>query len=156
MLQVIFFAFIISSKSLHFLKISSPQIKEDNLEQKRIEDSTVFNKPPLYWYHKFVFAHFSSLANVPQAEHYAQERKLREERDQNLDQIDKLKRQIGFISRDTEHAVLKIKNEMIKANSDKKARDIVETQRETAIKFEINHDEMWYYYTKHRLMITVG
>merc|ERR1712076_225182 len=53
-------------------------------------------------------------------------------------------------TRDYDHKILSEENKLIKAKQELKNIDKIATQRETAVKFEINHDEMWRKYYEFR------
>jgi len=90
---------------------------------------------------------------VPLPQHYTNERNLRIERDNLLNKVDALSRKKGFEERDTSHKVLKIENQIAKSKEELVNVNKISTQRETAVKFEINHDEMWKKYYQKRLGI---
>lgn len=101
----LFIALISYTSTLHQAPLPSPkqklpssapstqQIKLDHLQEEKVEDSDVFHKPTLFWYHSFVKQ--SGNAN----EHpkntmtgYESEEELRMKRDGNLDKIDSIER----------------------------------------------------------------
>lgn len=113
----------------------------------------MFHKPPLYWYHHYIAEHekVKKVIVTPQKQHFKNERELRLERDENKDRIDKLSRRERFIERDTDHENLKLQNKKVKLESKLKSSEKMATQRMTAIKFQINHNEMWKVYYEERL-----
>jgi hypothetical protein len=132
---------------------SGGQKDMNHLEELKVEQSPVFQHKPLYYYHKFIKEHNQVSSKVPIAQHYANERRFRIERDNLLNKIDALSRKKGFQIRDTEHAVLKIENQIASTKTSLTEVNKIATQRETAVKFEINHDEMWKKYYQKRLAL---
>jgi len=128
----------------------------NSLEEMKVETSPVFQKKPLYYYHKFIQQHNQVKKTVPLVKHYSNERHIRIERDNLLNKMDALNRKKGFQERDTEHAVLKIENEVVKAKEALADAKKISVQRETAVKFEINHNEVWKKYYQKRLGINQG
>lgn len=147
---------LLSLLLISYIDCSNTQKDMNSLEELKVESSPVFQHAPLYYYHKFVREHNKVKKNVPLKEHYANERRLRIERDNNLNQIDRLRRQRGFLKRDIEHEGLKLENEEVKEKEALHNVNKIATQRETAVKFEINHDEMWKKYYDKRLKINQG
>ena len=135
------------------LPVSNSQKKMNHLAELRVEHSPVFAKPPLYYYHLFLKNHEYVNPNVPLKEHYGNERQLRLKKDALLNKIDALTRKKGFVERDISHAILKIENDVAQSKEQLHNVNVVAVQRETAVKFEINHDMMWNYYYKKRLGI---
>lgn len=127
------------------------QTDMNHLEEAKIESSPIFKHSPLYYYHLFMSVHNTVSSTVPLKKHYANERKLRIERDNYLNQIDALNREKGFKIRDKRHAMLKIENEIIKLHDTIDNVNKIHNQRKTAAKFEINHDIMWKKYYQSRL-----
>jgi hypothetical protein len=135
---------------------SGGQRDMNHLEELKVEQSPVFQHKPLYYYHKFLKEHNQVSNKVPLKQHYANERRFRIERDNLLNKVDALSRKKGFQIRDTEHAVLKIENQIASAKTSLTEVNKIATQRETAVKFEINHDEMWKKYYQKRLSVNQG
>jgi hypothetical protein len=135
---------------------SGGQRDMNHLEELKVEQSPVFQHKPLYYYHKFLKEHNQVSNKVPLPQHYANERRFRIERDNLLNKVDALSRKKGFQIRDTEHAVLKIENQITSAKISLTEVNKIATQRETAVKFEINHDEMWKKYYQKRLSVNQG
>jgi hypothetical protein len=135
---------------------SGGQKDMNHLEELKVEQSPVFQHKPLYYYHKFLKEHNQVSNKVPLQQHYANERRFRIERDNLLNKVDALSRKKGFQVRDTEHAVLKIENQIASAKTSLSEVNKIATQRETAVKFEINHDEMWKKYYQKRLSLNQG
>ena len=128
----------------------------NRLEELKVEESPVFQHKPLYYYHKFLKEHNSVNKKVPLPQHYANERRLRIERDNLLNKVDAFSRKKGFEERDMKHAVLKIQNQIAKTKEELRSVNKISSQRETAVKFEINHDEMWKKYYEKRLGVNQG
>jgi hypothetical protein len=135
---------------------SGGQRDMNHLEELKVEQSPVFQHKPLYYYHKFLKEHNQVSNKVPLQQHYANERRFRIERDNLLNKVDALSRKKGFQIRDTQHAVLKIENQIASAKTSLTEVNKIATQRETAVKFEINHDEMWKKYYQKRLSHNQG
>ena len=119
----------------------------------KVENSAIFHKGPLYWYKKYEqeMGRSDSDRIAPMKLHYSNEQRLRKVRDENLNKIDALTRQEDLIKRNSAHEVLRLENEDLQQRAALKEQEMINSQRSTAIKFEINHDIMWRAYYMVRL-----
>lgn len=116
-----------------------------------VEEDPVFHKMPLFYYKKFASGLSKTGLGLSMNDLYEQERALRQKIDENNNKIDTLKRKRGIAKRDATHNANVIQDKKLKTRERLHQVAFVDTQRETAIKFEINHDEMWKaYYLKRK------
>lgn len=141
--------------SLAFASIYCKQDSQkvaNKYQELKIENNPVFKKAPLFYYHQFMKVHNQVNKNVPLKQHYVNERSFRKERDNLQGQQNKVEREKLFAYKDNEHEIQTIKNKIVKAKFALNNTNKIFSQKETAVKFEINHDEMWkVYYTKRYL-----
>jgi hypothetical protein len=164
----LFIALISYTSTLHLSPLASPrqklpssapsaqQIKLDHLQEEKVEDSDVFHKPTLFWFHAFV-ANSGTAPKHPKntVTGYESEEELRMKRDGNLDKIDSISRKESYTKRDIQHRILKLKNEIDRNSASLHSQELMATQRSTAMKFEVNHDMMWKAYYGQRLKLNM-
>jgi hypothetical protein len=120
--------------------------------EHKVENSAIFHKGPLYWYKKYAYEMGGHIDRVaPLRLHYSSEQRLRKQRDENLNRIDELTRREDLIKRNAAHEALTFENRDLKQRAALKEQEMINSQRSTAIKFEINHDIMWRAYYEVRL-----
>ena len=85
--------------------------------------------------------------------HYTNETDLRKRRDNITDQINKLQQKIKLSANDVDHKLLKLESKIVHARENLDVVKKISTQKETSIKYQINHDEMWLVYYNKRLRI---
>ena len=129
------------------------QQKMNQIEEKKVEQSPIFQKPALFYYHKFLNEHKQVNPKIPLKKHYENERKFRVEKEKIDEKINKIKRKIRYQKRDSEHTKLKILNQIIKTKEDLQVTNKMDNQKETDVKFEINHNIMWKKYYEERRQI---
>lgn len=117
--------------------------KKYSKPEKKVMGDDTFHKPPLYYYREYLTDRSSINPNIPLTTHYANERQLRLLHYQYLSKIQKLKEKQQFNMNDYSHEILKNENEKVMLQDRLKFLQRRISQRQTAIKFQIDHNYAW-------------
>lgn len=111
--------------------------------ERKVVKSPIFHRRPLYYYEQYMEERTKISPTVPLTQHYKNERKLRIDHYDLLDQMQKLKEQLQFNSNDIKHEMLKANNSKVRIEDRGNALEKRIAQRHTACKFQIDHDMAW-------------
>lgn len=119
--------------------------------ESKVVSNEAFHKPPLYYYRLYKKDRLKVSKKMPLNEHYRKEREVRE-KIYNLERnANKFREQLTFASNDLKHKILKVEKNHIETETDKHGLMTRVAQRETAMKFQIDHHEAWKtYYMKRK------
>lgn len=155
LLALVLSIFIADSFCAQSSKMKAARDPVDHLtfpEEKLYQDS-IFRKRPLFYYHLFVRAKGKvTPLKIPSTAHYEKERQARIQHFVYKNQIFKLREQKTFASNDIKHAILKLQNHKISMQEKLKFFEKRVAQRETAIKFQIDHDFAWRTFYRKRFL----
>jgi hypothetical protein len=150
MVLTIFIADSFCAQSSKVKAARDPVTNLTNPEEKLYQDE-IFQKTPLYYYHLFVKGQGKVTTHkMPSTAHYEAERQSRIQHFVYKNEIFKLREQKTFASNDIKHEILKLQNHKISLQEKLKFFEKRVAQRETAIKFQIDHDFAWRTFYKKR------
>ena len=123
------------------------------IEEKSIINDPIFKRPPLYYYQ---LEKLSKLNNTmvpvkgPLQSHVENQHLLGLSRFLFQKKQNNLKKKLYFIIQDFNHKIQKNKNKAIERSNKLISIKIAASQRETGIKFQIDHDYAWKTYHSER------
>jgi len=124
-----------------------------NTQESKVVQSPVFHQPPLFYYRLYKSQRLKPNTKVPLQKHYKNERKLRVKHYEILKQIRAMKQKTLFATKDLERSIEASENHLVKLKVDQSSLRLAISERETGIKFSINHNWMWRKYYQDRMKI---
>lgn len=141
---------VVNKIAKNLKKIASPN--KLNSHEKKIVANPIFNRKPQFYYHQYLEERARPRnKNMPLKEQYQRERRLREENFDYQRQIRELKQKMTLSVNEERHKLLNMENGYSDMEVEERGDIRKDNQRETAIKFQINHDIMWRSYYQQRL-----
>jgi hypothetical protein len=155
LLALVLTIFIADSFCAQLSKVKASRDPVTNLTnpEKKLYMDEIFQKNPLYYFHLFVKEQGKvTTLKVPSTAHYEAERQSRIQHFVYKNEIFKLREQKTFATNDIKHEILKLQNQKISLQDKLKFFEKRVAQRETAIKFQIDHDFAWRTFYKKRFV----